>query len=160
MRISTPWQNFTRYLLARHFVVIAALLIWGTNSFAQSASATWSLTADAVSVNSGNVNSTNQSSNGVGTNTYGTDGVSSNSWATGGSQNAGKYYQFTITPSVGYTLSITDVSIDNNTSGNSGTALIQYSYNASFTSPINIGSSFSVSTGASATISYCIIICC
>ena len=160
MQIFLPRQNFVRHLLVRRFIVITVLSIFFSDSFAQSASVTWPLTADAVSINSGNVTSTNQSSNGVGTNTYGTDGVSSNSWATGGSQNAGKYYQFTITPSVGYTLSITDVSIDNNTSGNSGTALIQYSYNASFTSPINIGSSFSVSTGASATISYCIIICC
>ncbi|MFT3680741.1 MAG: Ig-like domain-containing protein [Ferruginibacter sp.] len=151
-------EIFTNTLtLIRHFqicksiraLVLICCIFYASSGLGQAASGAWPLTTDAIAVNSGNVTGSNQTSNGVGTNSYTADGVSAADWATAASMDASKYYEFSITPSAGYNLLIDAVNISHNTDGISGTALVEYSYSPSFSSPVAIGSSFAVSTGAS-----------
>jgi subtilisin-like proprotein convertase family protein len=155
MQSFLPKQIFKLYMPVRYCIAVLMVFILSVNNgYGQPASVSWPLSTDGVAVPTGNVTGGNQSSNGVGANAYIVDGVSSDDWAIGVSQDAGKYYEFTVSPIANYNLLISDINIDNNTDGISGTALIQYAYDAAFTSPVTVGSSFAVSTGASATTSF------
>jgi subtilisin-like proprotein convertase family protein len=124
------------------------------NSNAQTATASWPLTTDAVAINTGNVTGGSLSSSNVNTESFGSDGISTSGWETSASLNNTKYYQLSITPTAGYDLNINAISLYQNTDGASGTAQLQYDFDPSFTTPVTIGSSFSIATSGSAFIDF------
>ncbi|WP_264520818.1 lamin tail domain-containing protein [Flavobacterium sp. N1994] len=117
-------------------------------AIAQTASATWLLTANANATTVGNVSGGTQTGGtGIGTMSYTTNGVSSNSWGTAG-LDANDYYQFTISPTSGNDLVVSSIATTNNLSSTTATGEVYYSFSPSFTSPVSAGASFAIGTGA------------
>ncbi len=108
------------------------------------ASGTWALTSNANAVSVGNVSAGPQTD--TRSVSYGSTGVSSTSWNSN-DQDANDWYQFTISPTAGNNLTVTTITMSNSVNlASTATALIQYSFSSSFTSPQNVGSSYSVNT--------------
>ncbi|HOZ76949.1 MAG TPA: hypothetical protein PLY34_03090, partial [Ferruginibacter sp.] len=147
MQFILPCQNFTRHLPALRLIAVTVLFYFSiTNCYGQAASAEWPLTANDAPSTTGNVTANILGAGGVGFISYGTDGVTSDTWETGAIPDNGKYYLFTISPSAGNNLLVTDISLETGTDGTAGDALVQYSTDPSFASPVNLGSSFTIST--------------
>ncbi|HEY4798342.1 MAG TPA: hypothetical protein VII99_04610, partial [Bacteroidia bacterium] len=147
--IALTLKNFTGQSKSICFTTLISILFCTLHDqvIGQSASATWSLTSTASVSCTGSVTATNQSSgSGINTIAYNaTDGVNSRGWDSP-SQDANDYYQFTISPQSGNSLIVTNISTLNNVSASTGSVLIQYSFNSSFTSPQPIGSTYTVTT--------------
>ena len=78
---------------------------------------------------------------------YGSNGVNTSGWGTTGF-DATDYYQYIISPSANYTLTVNSIAATTGLSGsgNTATGTLQYSYSSSFTSPQTIGSTFAVTS--------------
>jgi hypothetical protein len=140
--INFTLKNKGYYLHA--FFLLMMILTGVSSSSGQAASSTWALTANANASVSGSVSAGSQTSgSGISSVSYGSNGVNSLGWAAT-SQDANAYYQFTISPTAGKYLTVTSINTTNMMTSGGGTALIQYSYSPSFTSPLSVGSSFSV----------------
>jgi|GEM_PF-1000908 len=147
MQTFLPCQNLTRHLPAVRLIAITMLFYFSvTNGYGQAASAAWPLTVNDAPNTTGNVAASVLGAGGVGFITYGTNGVTADTWETGAVPDNGKYYLFTISPTAGNNLLVTDISLETGTDGTTGDALVQYSTDPSFASPVNLGSSFPIST--------------
>jgi hypothetical protein len=134
----------------RTLLFIAFLGIYGIG-WGQSASSTWALTSNATSSVTGNVTSVNQTGgSGIGAMSYGTNGVSSTGWGSAG-LNVNDYYQFSISPTTSNSLNVSSISTTNNLSSQTATGQIRYSFSSTFTSPVDVGTTFSISSTSNTT---------
>ncbi|OYU83418.1 MAG: hypothetical protein CFE24_11535, partial [Flavobacterium sp. BFFFF2] len=143
--------NRKKWLLPLVLISLLAM----SYSYSQSFTATWALTSNNTPSLSG-AGSTNATAGnlsggtGLGTIGFGSNGANSNGWGTSG-QDVNDYFQFTVAPTSGSSLSITSISTTNNLSSQSATAIVQYSYSSLFTSAVTVGSTFAVSSSATTT---------
>ncbi len=114
--------------------------------------AEWPLTDDGVATSTNtNINAGTFESSGVNFNSFGTNGANAENWSTTGSMDDAKYFEVTISPKSGHTLTISNINFDYSASITGPASFeLQYSKDSGFASPTSIVIKDDVSsTGAS-----------
>lgn len=110
-------------------------------SFASAATlAEWNLTSDGNAINvDSNVNAGTFSSTGVTFNAFGTNGANAEDWSTTSSVDTSKYFEVTISPQSGSSITIADIDFDYSASIIGPASFeLQYSKQSGFASPISV----------------------
>jgi len=148
-----PMLGKTKTKLIAITLVTLQMFAISNVGFGQAASATWALTSNAPVSTSGSVTATNATGGtGIGTINYGSNGMYANSWTNSSSKDFTDYFEYTISPSSGYDLTVTSISLYTSTSTATWTmyADVYYSLDgASFTqagSTINVTNTLTQTT--------------
>ena len=137
--------------IGAYLTVVMVLLMIG-NINGQAASTTWALTSNPSVSNSGNVSGNTATLNGVtaSATAFNASGWGSYAWTTSSSYNTSEYYEFSLSPSVGYNLSISSFQWTTNyASGYTSIFYKVYYSTNNFSSSTLIGSSsYTTSSGS------------
>lgn len=124
-------------------------------SYGQIATSTWSLTSNGNPVTTGNITaSAIAGGSGIGPISYNAGGANSANWTSSGTFDASDYYQFTISPSSGYILSVNSLQFFHERTRSNGSndggpivGSVYYSTNG-FSTSTQIGGNFTVNAGS------------
>lgn len=158
--VATRTSAISAAFLLRFFVLALAIVLASAASNAQNATATWALTSTGTPTTSGNISAATMSfGSGVSNTSYnatnGATARSINTASQSAAQSGNDYFQFTVSPSTGYTFTVTSIATTNSVSAiaspNNARFQILYSYSSSFTSPVSVGSNVTPTTTAATT---------